>query len=65
MTVKELRKALDKLPLDYDDFKVVTYQPTVEAVFDGENESLKFSKFDDIELKRLNILKLDCKIRIN
>ena len=65
MTVRELKNVLDKLPSDYDGYKVVSLQPTVESYFDGNGDSLKFTGFDDIELKRVNILEMEFKIRIN
>lgn len=63
MTVKELKKALAELPACYDDLPVVTFQAQVEQVSLGYDDEIRFTGFDDVELKRV---KADIgKVRIN
>lgn len=62
MTVKELKEKLNALPPCYDDFKVVSFQAQVRQ---SDFDELKFDGFDDIELKRVNLIAERGKVRIN
>jgi len=63
MTVKELRDCLNALPECYDNLPVVSFQAEVETYFNGSSDEVRFTGFNDIELKKVKA-DLNC-LRIN